>query len=141
MTKLVIKKCCICFPIHHIKVSELLLEALNLSSVMYGYSRDEAIRTETNIPDEHKENFIDRLYFAWGRPHNLIEDEFEIILMFILSEFKIDIKNKRKHNERGFLTSENEFVDRKQAYQIAKAANQLYRDEISQQLYSDNIKF
>lgn len=141
MTNLTINKSCICFPIQPIKVSENFLKALNLTSTMYSYRFDDELRTNDNIPDEYKDSYIDNLYFAWARPHNDIEDEFILITHFIKNDYGVVINNRTKHNERGFLTSEGKFVDRKQAYQIAKAANQLYREERSENLYSDNVKF
>lgn len=141
MTDITIRKSCICFPIQPIKVSDTLLKALDSVSVMYSYRFDDELKTSTNIPEEHINSYVNKLYFAWARPHSEIEDEFEVILMFILSDFNIDIKNRRTYNERGFLTSDERFVDRKEAYQIAKKSNQLYREERSEQLYSDNVKF
>lgn len=141
MTNLTIVKSCICFPIQAIKVSENFLKALNLTSTMYSYRSDDELRTNDNIPDEYKDSYIDNLYFAWARPHSDIEHEFISIKDFIRNDYGIVINNLTKHNERGFLTSEGKFVDRKQAYLIAKAVNQLYREERSENLYSDNVKF
>lgn len=43
------------------------------------------------------------------------------------------------HHEQGFVTNKNRFVDRKEAMEIARAANQLITSSTFDELYSEDI--
>lgn len=61
---------------------------------------------------------------------------------FILKDQMMDLDlDTRNSFEKGFVTNNGEFVDRIDAYQIAKQNNQLLYDCFAQELYSDNLIF
>lgn len=61
---------------------------------------------------------------------------------YILNDQKMDLDlDTRNSFEKGFVTNNGEFVDRANAYKIAKQNDQLLYDCFAQELYSDNFIF